>query len=194
MKTLCVKPLMNRDRQGGIVMVFNCRMLSVAAFVGVLAVPSWAAPVSSCPAPCTKPPKAALFVAEPSGALDVNCNTAPLTGTIAAGKKKTVLRLDATVSVNNDPSTEGCYVSAYVNGISLNPVINSGSNSMDTALGARCTITGTYWLDMDSAEMASPGMFIGQPLVIEVDAGSESTGGMGDSYTATWSAQVVKAK
>jgi hypothetical protein len=32
----------------------------------------------------------------------------------------------------------------------------------------RCTATGLFWLDLDAAEAAHPGVFINQPLVIEL--------------------------
>lgn len=167
------------------------RLLFVAAVVGVLAAPSWAAPVSSCPAPCSKPPKAALFMAEPSGALDATGNIATLMGTIAKGVKKTVLRLDATVDVYANPAIEGCFVTARVNEVFFSM---GQSNTMDTPVNSDCTITGTYWIDIDQAEASHPGQFIGQPLVVIVDGGSQASGGMGDPYVASVSVQVIKNK
>jgi hypothetical protein len=40
-----------------------------------------------------------------------------------------------------------------------------------------CTITGIFWLDLDAAEDAHKGMFLGQPLDITLSAGACNSGG-----------------
>jgi hypothetical protein len=40
--------------------------------------------------------------------------------------------------------------------------------------GLVCAMVGTWWLDLDAAEAANPGMFIGEPLLIELNAGSSN--------------------
>jgi hypothetical protein len=52
----------------------------------------------------------------------------------------------------------------------------------------RCSVTGHFWLDLDAAEAAHPGIFINQPLVVEL-------GGFGDvTFTgmASLRARLVK--
>jgi hypothetical protein len=170
------------------------RMLLVAALVGVLAAPGWAAPESSCPAPCTKLPKAALFVAEPNGALSDFGDFAQLTGTLATGKKHTVLRIDAMVSVLTSAITSGCYVQPFVNGIHPAPTEEFITPSTDTPLAVPCSISGIFWLDLDAAEAAHPGVFIGQPLVVVLEGGSLVAGGLGVGYSASMSMQVINNK
>ena len=34
-----------------------------------------------------------------------------------------------------------------------------------------CTLTGTWWLDLDAAELAHPGMYINRPLTVTLIGG-----------------------
>jgi hypothetical protein len=66
------------------------------------------------------------------------------------------------------------------------------SSSWALSRRTRFTATGTWWLDVDAAEAANPGMFIGKPLNITL-SGAEDTGGPSNtSLTATLTARVQK--
>ena len=54
-----------------------------------------------------------------------------------------------------------------------------------------CTTTGTFWLDIDAAEAAHPGMFIGKALTITL-MGEEFTGNGDNGLGATLTARVQK--
>ena len=54
-----------------------------------------------------------------------------------------------------------------------------------------CTTTGTWWLDLDTAEAAHPGMFIGKALTITL-MGAETTGNGDSALSATLTARVQK--
>jgi hypothetical protein len=125
----------------------------------------------------TSPGKNAAFEASTGNPLTVYLPK--LTATIEKGKKRTVLAIEAGY-------TDGPYAPIYgvralglgvtVNGIAIQPnpaaaeqnVIDCGLT--DTAPAA-CTIVGTFWLDIDAAELANPGVFVGQPLSIVMSAG-----------------------
>jgi hypothetical protein len=107
-----------------------------------------------------------------------------LTATIAKGKKKTVLAIDAAY-------TDGPYGPIYgvralglgvtVNGIAVQPnPAATEQNVIDCGLvdtpPAGCTIVGTFWLDIDAAELANPGVFVGQPLTVVMSAGHIGAG------------------
>ena len=44
-------------------------------------------------------------------------------------------------------------------------------------MGMGCTVTATLIMDLDAAELASPGSFINQPLTITLWAGDAGPGG-----------------
>ena len=44
-------------------------------------------------------------------------------------------------------------------------------------MGMGCTVTATLIMDLDAAELASPGSFINQPLTIVLSAGDPAPGG-----------------
>jgi hypothetical protein len=85
----------------------------------------------------------------------------------------------------------------YVNRAPLNPnPASAGSycqTQCNTASAVDCTVTGTFWLDLDAAaEAADPGMYLGKPLNISLSAGSVAGGYSGRPYKETLSAQLVK--
>jgi hypothetical protein len=125
----------------------------------------------------TSPGKNAAFEASTSDVLTVYLPK--LTATIEKGKRRTVLAIEAAY-------TDGPYGPIYgvralglgvtVNGVAVQP--NSAAtqqNVIDCGLvdtpPAGCTIVGTFWLDIDAAELANPGVFVGQPLSIVMSAG-----------------------
>jgi hypothetical protein len=64
-------------------------------------------------------------------------------------------------------------VSVSVNGVSVEPGPgwNTGQDcSANNAVA--CGVSDTRWLDIDAAEAANPGMFIGQPLTVTMSGGA----------------------
>jgi hypothetical protein len=67
-----------------------------------------------------------------------------------------------------------------VNGITIEPTSGVTHFSMVQQCPSNvtfCTITGIFWLDLDAAEDAHKGMFLGQPLDIALSAGACNSGG-----------------
>jgi hypothetical protein len=130
----------------------------------------------------TSPGKNSAFESSTGDALTVYAPK--LTATIAKGKKKTVLAIEGAY-------TDGPYGPVYgvralaigvtVNGINVQPnPASAQQNVIDCGLvdtpPAGCTIVGTFWLDIDAAELANPGMFVGQPLTIVMSTGHIGAG------------------
>jgi hypothetical protein len=93
-------------------------LASVLAATPALAVLS---STSSCPAPCLKPPKSALFVKE-TGVLDANSKISTVTGTLSRGTAHTVVRLDATIFVLGQGKIGNLLMSPRLNGSYMDPV------------------------------------------------------------------------
>lgn len=89
--------------------------------------------------------------------------------TIQKGKKKRVVEVDLTlIDTGNSAGVIG--VGPLINGLAL--VMEPTATHLQLAdcpgTTNRCTATGQFWLDLDAAEAAHPGVFINQPLVIEL--------------------------
>ena len=52
-------------------------------------------------------------------------------------------------------------------------------------------VSGVWWLDLDEAEAAEPGAFVGRPLVVEISQLCSPLGG-GDPFQVTAVAQQTK--
>jgi hypothetical protein len=176
----------------------NVRCFSTIAIAGMTALLSTAAMAavqSSCPAPCLRPPKTAIFVRESPGLLDQFGDINPLQGTLLRGAANTVLRVDASIVVKSDAGVPGVYVAPRVNGyLSVPAGLGGVSVPCTTPDPVFCSATGTFWFDIDALEAAHPGMFVGQPLNIELNGGNSAAAGGGLQTEATLSAQVVKKK
>ena len=112
-----------------------------------------------------------------------------LTASIAKGKKKTVIAVEASYSDGPyTPTTSTMRVlgmRAEVNGVIMQPNPFAGymydtdcgwaSGMVDTLA---CATKGTFWLDIDAAELANPGQFVGQPLTVTLHAGDLAGGGL----------------
>jgi len=130
----------------------------------------------------TSPGKNSAF--EASTAEVLTTYASKLTATIVKGKKKTVLAIEASY-------TDGPYSPIYgvrvlglgvtVNGVAVQPnpaspeqhVIDCGLSDTPPAT---CTVVGTFWFDLDAAELANPGVFVGQPLTVVMSAGHLGAG------------------
>jgi hypothetical protein len=128
-----------------------------------------------------------------------------LTGVIVKGKKKTIIAVEA--SYTDGPYTPTAQVdrilgmNATVNGVVMKPqpstayqyVIDCGF-AAGMVTPACCTTTGHFWLDIDEAELANPGMFVGQQLNVVLSAGDLSAGALVgvQPMDATMSVRVTK--
>ena len=108
-----------------------------------------------------------------------------LTATIVKGKQKHVITVDGMVRLDLPPGVAtlslGARVDVPCGWLEMHPTGTMGT--MWSALqecpnvGMGCTVTGTFILDLDAAELASPGCFINQPLTIRLEAGDAGPGG-----------------
>ena len=98
--------------------------------------------------------------------------TTLLTATIVKGKKKNVLVVEATLSTGSSSSSSYLYLRTDVNGYEIEPLDSGGSSQFLTFCnGTPCTLTAAWWLDLDAAEAAHPGIFIKQPLTVTLRGG-----------------------
>jgi hypothetical protein len=126
-------------------------------------------------APCargdstTSPGKNAVYVSQ-SGVPVGTAFAQLISGTIQKGKKKRVVEADLTlIDTGNSAGVIG--VGPIINGLALvmEPTATHIQLSDCPSLSLnRCSVTGHFWLDLDAAEVAHPGVFIKQPLVIEL--------------------------
>src|SRR5262245_17288756 len=158
----------------------------------LIATPALASIQSSCPAPCAKPPKTALFMRE-AAVLNGFSGTNHLIGTLSRGSAHTVVRVDATIALLGRGSITGLSLGAEINNV-------PAAFEYQAVAGAcadthqYCTVTGTFWFDMDELETANPGTFVGQPLNIDLSAFPLVGLAVGSPYRLSFSAQVVKKK
>ena len=105
--------------------------------------------------------------------------------TLRKGKKGRILRVDLRVEFEDvlDFTVSGS-AGIYVNGLLLS--LSYGAEGSGCGMASACSVEGSGWLDLDAAEEASPGVFIGQPLAIEVRGSvtSQSQGQVGVSLLA----------
>jgi hypothetical protein len=79
------------------------------------------------------------------------------------GKRRTMLVVHGVVSA----SAQGAILVAGVkaNGIAMEPTDFAGEPTIySTACQGVCSVSGTWWLDLDLAEQAHPGMFVNVPI------------------------------
>jgi len=114
-------------------------------------------------------------------------------GTIAKGKPHRVLVVDGAITAIGPG--ENAYTKPQVNGIDLEPTddvgngLAAGVNCPSTATLA-CSAAGTWWIDLDAAEAAHPGMFYGKPLQIVLNGFTDSN--TGGSVAAVMNARLEK--
>ena len=126
-----------------------------------------------------------------TGTLNVDGEIAPLAGTIQKGKSKKVLRLTASLGINGSPTLNGVFLRAFVNGVAFEPAVFY-QQQCNPSNGNACTVSGTFWLDLDAAEVASPGVFLGKPLNLTIEGGNPDSVGEGVLYKASFAADLVK--
>lgn len=109
-----------------------------------------------------------------------------LTATIAKGKKKKVLAIEASLTTNTGAAGV----------LEIRPFVNNFATEGQAVQVVcvpslpHCTVSGTWWLDIDAAEVASPGLYVKQPLVVVLQGGVLAGGDSDISATATLSVRV----
>ena len=97
------------------------------------------------------------------------------------GKKKHVITVDAMVRLDLPPGVATLALGADVNELEMHPTGTMGTNWSALQecpnVGMGCTVTATLIMDLDNAELLSPGHFINQPLTIILWAGDAGPGG-----------------
>jgi hypothetical protein len=146
------------------------------------------APVGDQTHPCVKLPKENLCFRQ-IGDYDANGAGAQASGTLAKGKKGTMLKVDMTY--------EWFTMSAQFRPFTLKlngkfPINFTILNHLDSCGNGACTRTATTWFDIDAQEQVYPGQFYGQPLTITLD--SAKAADAGSSYNVTICAQTLKKK
>ena len=156
----------------------NKKTLLAAALCGtltiVLAVPPGFSQVS------TSPGRKVAF--ETAKAVPLPLLGGPvLAASIVKGKKNHVITVDAMVRLDLPPEVATLALGADVNGLEMHPTGTIGTNASALQecpnVGMGCTVTATLIVDLDSAELLSPGHFINQPLTIVLIAGDAGPGG-----------------
>jgi hypothetical protein len=132
-----------------------------------------------------------------------------LVGTIAKGKKKKILEINAMITSEDlapgAPWTLNLYID--VNGVSADPTLatppggavqDCGSDTFSGPYSQPvegCTVSGTWLLDLDAAELANPGVFIKQPLTVTMYGGVGTNPGIaGIPASASLSVKMLKKK
>jgi len=111
-----------------------------------------------------------------------------LTASLVKGKKKRVVAIEATLATNSGASGV-LHLLPTVNGVAVQGTIVN--EPCDPSL-VHCAATGTWWLDVDAAEAANPGLFVGELLEVELVGGLLAGGDSDASGTATLSVRMVK--
>lgn len=154
----------------------------------------------TCPAPCTKPPK---FMR----AVSVSAIPTPPIGTplivtsLKQGAKKRALLVSGMLTTGGfgNPAPDAYHLDLMVNGVFVGEPTLVNPLGVPTDCGTsiavpdfECTINAQWWVDMDAAEIAFPGTFIGVPLTVSLLGGSLS--GSGNPIDVQLTVELVKKK
>ena len=116
-------------------------------------------------------------------------NDALLTATVQRGRSGRILFIHGSLDYNG---TDGFVIGVLptVNGWGVEPFARSVAYCTDQVCD---TASGSWWLDLDAAEAAHPGTFIGQPLVVRLLGGEISSSVDSNGvWNASLSAQMQK--
>lgn len=121
----------------------------------------------------TSPGKKSAFASSDFGGNgDIPASGPPLLSvTLEKGKRKHVLAIEATLTSGVDLVPGALTFGVVVNGYEAEPKSACCGSFFTHPCGGACTHTGTWWFDLDAAESAHPGTFIGQQLTIELLGG-----------------------
>ncbi len=104
-----------------------------------------------------------------------------INATIEKGKKKHVLIIHSEANVIFAQALTYCLgPDLSVNGIVqlAQPSPGQGVACITSCNNDACTIHGTYFVDLDAAELAHPGMFYNQPVTVHHSGGPQDVGGV----------------
>jgi hypothetical protein len=147
----------------------------IRVLVGSLTILTITASANIAHAATTSPGKTAVY-ASTAAAVIGSPPASVLTATISKGVKKHVLEIDVSAVLTGGPVEVGALTLApTVNGLSIAEPTDGGTTVSAITICVYgpegCSLSLQYWVDLDAAEAANPGMFIKQPLVIDVKAG-----------------------
>jgi hypothetical protein len=117
----------------------------------------------------TSPGHQRVYVSRRAGEVDCNSSSVRqfMTGEIVEGVAGRMLVVNGSVSVFRLLTTKQVLVTALVNNTrAMEPVEAYLNQCRDDV--AYCLVSGVWLLDLDAAEAAQPGNFIGKPLVVEL--------------------------
>jgi hypothetical protein len=150
------------------------RLLAVPLMFTLAAPPLWAA--DSCPGGCPIPPANSHFVSTPGPVPVPPAPAAFLVATLKKGKKKRVVAVEAVVTTSIFAPAAPTSLSMFgdVNGILMEPTgspLGITEDCYGFVPGAppppgSCTVSGTFWLDID----ANPAL-INVPLTVTLFVG-----------------------
>ena len=152
--------------------------LALLGSLALLALPAYA-DVASSPAKTT--------AARSAVGIDL-ANAQTINVQLYKGKRRTMLVVHGSVSAYHQPSG---FIRAAVtaNGIQMEPTDFAGSSMIQGPCEFDCTLSGTWWLDLDLAEKAHPGMFVNVPISVKLQ--SDAIGST-LSYTMSVTATLMK--
>lgn len=105
-------------------------------------------------------------------------NASILDVNLLKGRRKHVLTVEAMLSIYSPAGRARLLMVPLVNGVPLNPVGKAAAQICRVAV--QCSVTGVWWLDLDSAEETNPGQFIGKPLSVTLVGDDQAiTGSVG---------------
>ena len=104
---------------------------------------------------------------QPLAVLEPRANIGSLDTQVLSDSEHVVLTIHATLVMTSNCALPAVLVSARVNGVDVEPPFPAFVDQA-TASYAGCSATGTFRLDLDAAEFAHPGVFLDQPLHVEL--------------------------
>lgn len=116
-------------------------------------------------------------------------NDTLLTATVRRGKNRRMLFIQGSLDYNG---TDGSVIGVVptVNGIAVEPFARAVAYCTN---GLCDTAAGSWWLDVDAAEAAHPGEFVGKPLLVRLIGGEISSSADTDGvWNASLSVQMLK--
>lgn len=118
----------------------------------------------------TSPGRSGVYASVTGATID-STEAVRVSGQILKAKSKYVLEIEATTIAFVVPSNDNAVATRVtVNGFSDVVQPNAGYNGVEQCDSnyLNCTSHAVLWVDLDAAETAHPGVFIGQPLNIDV--------------------------
>lgn len=136
----------------------------------------------------TGPGKNAAYASADGGSLPA-AGAAVAATSITAGKSKRVLEIQGTFMATNPVGMLSPAVWVEVNGVAVPPT-DDFSNALAAYCQYNCTVSGTWWLDLDAAEAAAPGTIYNQPLQVVLYAMDYLA--TGPAYSTSLAVKMVK--